>query len=266
MESNNIKANVEHSDINFKTIIFTGIGLGFAVLLGFFIALHLYDFLVAFENSKKISEYPLIAKEVTENEAALLAKVIKEAENDCLETNKKANLINPKNEAEKKEREDFLAKDLVFKETREQIEQTFKKRQDNRIFTTGFLRPAHPGPSYASADVNLYKQGTSKAASDAAVARGDKSKIIVSRLEGIDPMYPMMSGISGWPTYAKVTKEISEETLNRLKVDEGIKTFARKYMEQNKEFHSKNKNESADSKDFIPSNSSAGRKPLGNAK
>lgn len=261
-----IKANVEHTDVNFKIIVAVGLILGLLVMLGFFIGLHLFEFLVAFENARKISEYPLVAKEITDNEAALMASIINEAEIDCLDRNKKSGLINPKNDAEKKERAEILAKDPVFKEAKEQIELTFVKRQDNRIFTTGYFRPAHPGPAYADADVNLYKQGTDKAASDAAISKGEKSKIIVSRLEGIDPLRPMMSGISGWPTYAKVTKAIGDDELKRRDLDAGIKSFAKKYMEQNKEFHSKNKTLSVDSKDFVPSDSSAGRRPEGNAK
>jgi hypothetical protein len=63
-----IKANVEHSDIHFKNILIVGIILGLLVVLGFFIGLHLFEFLVAFENSRKISEYPLVAKEITDNQ------------------------------------------------------------------------------------------------------------------------------------------------------------------------------------------------------
>jgi hypothetical protein len=183
-----------------------------------------------------------------------------------LDRNKKMGLIYPKNEAEKKEREEILAKDPVFKEAKEQIELTFAKRQDNRIFTTGYFRPAHPGPAYAEADVNLYKQGTNKASSDAAIANGEKSKIIVSRLEGIDPLRPMMSGISGWPTYVNVTKATGEKELKDRNIDAGIKSFAKKYMEQNKEFHSKMNSSAKENKDFVPSESSAGRRPEGNAK
>ncbi|MEY4788060.1 MAG: hypothetical protein RLZ61_278 [Planctomycetota bacterium] len=261
-----IKANVEHTDVNFKIIVVVGVILGLLVMLGFFVGLHVFEFLVSFENARKVSEYPLVAKDITDNQAALMASIIKEAEVDCMDRNKKTNLINPKNEAEKKEREAILAKDPVFKEAKEQIELTFAKRQDNRIFTTGYFRPAHPGPAYADADINLYNQGTSKAASDAAIAKGDKSKIIVSRLEGIDPLRPMMSGISGWPTYAKVTKAVGDDELNRRDINSGIKSFAKKYMEQNKEFHAKNKTSDLDSKDFLPSTSSAGRKPQGNSK
>lgn len=76
----------------------------------------------------------------------------------------------------------------------------------------------------------------------------------------------MMSGISGWPTYAKVTKAFGEEQLKSRDINSGIKSFAKKYMEQNKEFHTKNKSSDLDSKDFMPSTSSAGRKPQGNAK
>ncbi|NBR06299.1 MAG: hypothetical protein EBT92_11055 [Planctomycetes bacterium] len=261
-----VKANIEHTDVNFKVIVVVGVILGLMVMLGFFIGLHLFNFLVAFENARKVSEYPLVAKEISDNEASLLATIIKEAEIDSLDRNKKSGLINPKNEAEKKEREEILAKDPVFKEAKEQIQLTFTKRQDNRIFTTGYFRPAHPGPAYADADVNLYKQGTDKAASDQAIAKGEKSKIIVSRLEGIDPLRPMMSGISGWPSYAKVSKEAGEEELKNRNLEAGIKSFAKKYMEQNKEFHTKNKISAKDSNDFVPSDSSAGRLPEGNAK
>ena len=261
-----IKANVEHTDVNFKIIVVVGVILGLLVMMGFFIGLHLFEFLVAFENARKVSEYPLVAKEITDNQANLMAAIIKEAEVDCLDRNKKMGLINPKNEAEKKEREEILAKDPVFKEAKEQIELTFAKRQDNRIFTTGYFRPAHPGPAYAEADVNLYKQGTNKASSDAAIAKGDKSKIIVSRLEGIDPLRPMMTGISGWPTYVNVTKATGEKELKDRNIDAGIKSFAKKYMEQNKEFHSKNIISAKEKNDFVPSESSAGRRPEGNAK
>jgi len=261
-----IKANVEHSDIHFKNIVMVAGIFGVLVVLGFFIGLHVFEFLVAFENARKISEYPLVAKDITDNQAALMASIINEAEIDCLDRNKKSGLRNPKTEAEKKERITILANDPVFEKTKEQIELTFAKRQDNRIFTTGYFRPAHPGPAYAVADVNLYKQGTDKAASDAAIAKGEKSKIIVSRLEGIDPLRPMMSGISGWPTYAKVTKSIGDEELKRRDLDAGIKSFAKKYMEQNKEFHTQNKISSVENKDFVPSDSSAGRRPEGNAK
>jgi hypothetical protein len=260
------KANVEQSDIHFKNIFIVGVILGFLVILGFFIALRLFDFMVAFENSRKISDYPLVAKEITDNQANLMATIIKEAEVDCLDRNKKVGLINPKNEAEKKEREEVLAKDSEFKEAKAQIELTFAKRQDNRIFTTGYFRPAHPGPSYAEADVNLYKQGTNKASSDAAIAKGEKSKIIVSRLEGIDPLRPMMSGISGWPTYVNVTKATGEKELKVRNIDVVIKSFAQKYSEQNKEFLSKNNMSSKQNNDFVPSESSAGRRPEGNAK
>jgi len=109
--------------------------------LGFFIGLHLFEFLVAFENTRKVSEYPLVAKEITDNEANLLAAIIKEAEVDSLDRNKKINLINPKNEAEKKERAEILAKDPLFKESKEQIELTFAMRQDNRILPLGISGP-----------------------------------------------------------------------------------------------------------------------------
>lgn len=267
METNTqTKANVEYSDIHFKYIVFVASIVGFLVVLGFFIGFYLFEYLVAFENARKISEYPLVAKDITDNQAALLASIIGEAEIDCLDRNKKSNLINPKTEAEKKERLAILANDSFFKEAKEQIELTFVKRQDNRIFTTGYFRPAHPGPAYAVADVNLYKQGTDKAASDAAIAKGVKSKIIVSRLEGIDPLRPMMSGISGWPSYAKVTKSIGDDELKRRDLDAVIKNSAIKYMDQNKEFLAKNKVSATDSKDFVPSESSAGRRPEGNAK
>lgn len=260
------RANIEHSDIDFKIIVVVGGILGVLLVSGFLVGLYVFNFVVAFENDRKISEYPLVAKDIADNEAALLASIVKEAEVDCLDRNKKTNLINPKNDSEKKEREAILAKDSVFIEAKTQIELTFTKRQDNRIFTTGYFRPAHPGPAYADADIKLYKQGISKSESDQAAARGDKSKIIVSRLEGIDPLRPMMSGISGWPSYAKVTKAVGEEQLKSRDLDAGIKSFAEKYMEQNKEFHAKIKITYVDNKDFMPSTSSAGRKPQGNAK
>jgi len=261
-----IKANVEHTDVSFKIIVMVGVILGLLVMMGFFVGLHVFEFLVAFENGRKISEYPLVAKDITDNQAALMASIIKEAEIDCMDRNNKMGLINPKNEAEKKEREAILAKDPVFKEAKEQIELTFEKRQDNRIFTTGYFRPAHPGPAYDVADVNLYKQGTNKASSDAAIAKGEKSKIIVSRLEGIDPLRPMMSGISGWPTYVNVTKATGEKELKVRNIDLVIKSFAQKYTEQNKEFLSKNNMSAKQNNDFVPSESSAGRRPEGNAK
>ena len=57
MEANSqIKANVEHTDVNFKIIVVVGVILGLLVMLGFLIGLHLFEFLVAFENARKISD------------------------------------------------------------------------------------------------------------------------------------------------------------------------------------------------------------------
>ena len=77
-----IKANVEHTDVNFKIIVVVGVILGLLVMLGFFVGLHVFEFLVSFENARKVSEYPLVAKDITDNQAALMASIIKEAEVD----------------------------------------------------------------------------------------------------------------------------------------------------------------------------------------
>ncbi len=45
-----IKANVEHTDVSFKIIVMVGVILGLLVMMGFFVGLHVFEFLVAFEN------------------------------------------------------------------------------------------------------------------------------------------------------------------------------------------------------------------------
>lgn len=81
----------------------------------------MFEFLVSFENARKISEYPLVAKDITDNQAALMASIIMEAEVDCMDRNKKTNLINPKNEAEKKNANQFLLKILSLKKPRNRL-------------------------------------------------------------------------------------------------------------------------------------------------
>lgn len=98
-----------------------GVILGLLVMLGFFVGLHVFEFLVSFENARKVSEYPLVAKDITDNQAALMASIIKEAEVDCMDRNKKTNLINPKNEAEKKNAKQFLQKILSLKKPRNRL-------------------------------------------------------------------------------------------------------------------------------------------------
>lgn len=262
--TNHKKPNVEQSDINFRNIVWTAIVLGVSVFIAFGIGVYLFNHLTELENSRKVSEYPLVAKEMKDEESRLKDSLIKEAESDALVRLKKGDLDKPKDEAGRKQREELLAKDVEFLEVKSRIESTFVHRQDNRIFTTGFLRPALPGPSYSDADVNLYLQGTNKAASAEAIAKNAKSKIVVSRLEGVEALRPMMSGVPGWPSYAHLSKSISEAKLKEYNLDAGIKSFAKKYMEQNKEFHAKNKFTTDDKKDFAPSDSSSGRRPQGN--
>ncbi len=265
VNTNSNKANVEQSDINFRNIIAIGIVLAVSICIAFGIGIYLFNYLTALENTRKISEYPLIAKEVKDEELRLKDSLIKEAESNALVRLKKNDLIYPRDETARKQREEILANDIDLKEVTSIIEDTFAHRQDNRIFTTGFLRPALPGPSYSSADINLYNQGTNKTASAEAIAKNEKSKIVVSRLEGIEALRPMMSGVPGWPSYVHLTKAVSEDKLKEYNLDDGIKSFAKKYMEQNKEFHAKNKLLINVNNDFVPSDSSAGRRPHGNS-
>ena len=258
------KPNIETSDINLSRVLGLGLVLALAVVAAFAITVYLFDFLTSLERSRKKYEYLLVANEVKNEELRAFNSVIEDAQRDALTRLKKEKLVGAKTQEELKEKEEALKNDKEYQEKREQIESMFKARQDNRIFTIGFLRPAFPGPAYEKADTDLLKQGLDKNASNAAAANGNKGKIVVSRLEGIDPLRPMMSGVPGWPSYAHVTLAVSEDLLKRQNINDGIKSFVSKYKEKNKEFHEKNKFQKNSLNDQIPSDSSSGIRPMGN--
>lgn len=258
------KPNIETKDINLTRVLSLGFCLGMAVVAAFTITVYLFDFLTGLERSRKNSEYPLVANEVKNEELRVFNSVIEDAQKDALLRLKKEKLIGAKTQEELKEKEEVLKNDKEYKEKREQIESMFKARQDNRIFTIGFMRPAFSGPGYEKADTELLMQGLDKGSSNAAVANGVKGRIVVSRLEGIDPLRPMMSGVPGWPSYSHVTHAVSEDLLKRQNINDGIKSFVSKYREKNKEFHEKNKFQKNSLNDQVPSDSSSGVRPVGN--
>lgn len=258
------KPNFEMTDVNVPGVVSFGLVLGLLVVAAFAITVYLFEFLANFEKSRKISEYPMVANEIKNEEIRVRNSVLEDAQNDALLRRKKGNLISARTPESLKEREEVLLSDKVYQEKRAEIEAIFQARQDNRIFTIGFMRPALPGPGYGKMDQELLAQGIQKDASSAADKNGTKGRIVISRLEGIDPLRPMMSGVPGWPTYAHVSAAVSEDVLKNHNLQAGIKAFVSKYQEKNKEANEKSKALQVGTRDFMPSDSSAGTKAQGN--
>lgn len=260
------KPNIELTDVNVPGVITFGVVLGLVVVGAFAVTVYLFEFLGNFEKSRKVSEYPMVANEIKNEEIRVRNSVLQDAQEEALQRLKKGNLISARTPESLKEREDVLQADKVYQEKRAEIEAIFQARQDNRIFTIGFMRPALPGPGYGQMDRELLAQGIDKGSSAAAEKNGTKGKIVVSRLEGIDPLRPMMSGVRGWPSYAHVSAAASEDVLNNQNLQAGIKSFVSKYQEKNKEANGKAKSLSESLRDFVPSDSSAGTRAQGNSR
>ncbi|MSR31032.1 MAG: hypothetical protein EXR99_05940 [Gemmataceae bacterium] len=250
------KPNVELTDIDVKSVVYFGVSLAVVVALSYWMMVHVYEYLTGVENARKVSQYPLGQKLMEEEEGKVRAGMISDAENEALLVHGYAK----KSAAEKKQ---FLATSKEVAQKREEINRVIQLRQDNRIFTTGLLRPPLPGEVFQQADRNLYEQGTSAAASFAAEKAGVKSRIVVSRLEGIDPLRPLMSGISNLPTYGQLTNEIATDRLKEKNIGQAMKNFSKRYMEENASFHKEQGYKVNEQGDYTPSDSSAGRKPRG---